>query len=110
MEEEELNEEMLGDPDEMRVVDGKIIEAGEGATSEEPAGDASASLKEVEHMHELAESLIKRVEALETSISTLVEAGATVIEPGVHADMQEEDKEEPFLYLEDMDFNIRKQV
>lgn len=107
MEDEELNEEVMGDPDNMREVTGDVehdeIDAGEVAASEEPMVDTHFA--EMEEMRQHISVLEDKIGGLLDSISTIVECGGTVMEHG-NPVTDNEDKEEPFLYLEDLDYRM----
>lgn len=107
MEDEELNEEVMGDPDkatEVTTVEAHDeVDAGEAVASEEPMPDIHYA--EMEEMKQHISVLEDKIGGLLDSISTIIECGGTVMEPG-NPTTNDEDKEEPYLYLEDLDYSI----
>lgn len=111
MEDEELNEEVMGDPDNVKEVDGDLkhdeADAGEfDANSEEPATAAHEIEDDIRiaKMEMEIEDLTDKIAKLTDSISTIIEAGGTITEPAAST-VNSEDEEEPYLYLEDLDYS-----
>ena len=109
MEDEELNEEVMGDPDDAREV--TDIEKHD----EEDAGVQNSTEEPAQHvgcmndfkMQEQIDVLNAKIDGLMATISTIIESGGTIIEgdaPSCNA--EEEDEEEPFLFLEDLDYSM----
>lgn len=92
MEDNELNEEVLGD------VDNPPAEGAPQEGAEEPSGIDNA-------MQERIDQLESRISDLQSSIATIIEAGATIMEPA-STDEDSEDDEEPHLYLEDLNYDM----
>ena len=108
MEDEELNEELMGDPDEIREVEGELKhdEVDAGVTeevAEEPDDEPCAEDYKLQQEIEL---LKEQVSGLMAAMSTLIESGVTIVEPAAPMNDSMEDEEEPMLYLEDLDYNI----
>jgi hypothetical protein len=74
-----------------------------GVSEEPQVPDFSA---EYEAMRSEIAELHETVKCLRDNISTFVEAGATVVEPSNTGCGGEEDEEEKFIRLEDMDFSM----
>lgn len=108
MEEEELNEEVMGDPDNMREVTDEEkhdeADAGGNTNPEEPGVDIHYA--EMEEMRQHIEVLEDKIGGLMDSISTMIESGATVVETTNPMTDGDTDKEEPYLYLEDLDYRM----
>lgn len=108
MEDEELNEEVMGDPDNMReVIDEEqhdVEDAGGDKTPEEPMVDMH--YEEMEAMKQHISVLEDKISGLMDSISTMIESGATVMENNSPMTDGDSDKEEPYLYLEDLDYRM----
>lgn len=108
MADEEVKEEEFcheePDGDECEPVP-EAQEAGGDATPEEPAVDAGYA--EMAALREHVEVLEKQISGLQASISTIIEAGATVMETASPMAGESEDEEEPFLYLEDLNYDMR---
>lgn len=107
MEDEELNEEVMGDPDKAievtETVEHDEVDAGEAVASEEPMPDIHYA--EMEEMRQHISVLEDKIGGLLDSISTIVECGGTIMESG-NPDTSSEDKAEPYLYLEDLDYSM----
>lgn len=107
MEDEELNEEVMGDPDNVREVTDDVqhdeVEAGGESTPEEPMPDIHYA--EMEEMRQHISVLEDKLSGMLDSISTIIECGGTIVEHG-NPITDEEDKEEPYLYLEDLDYRM----
>ena len=107
MEDEELNEEVMGDPDNIREVEGELqhdeVYAGAAeSVAEEPADEPCA---EDYRLQQEIELLKEQVSGLMAAMSTLIESGVTIVEPASGMSDQEEE-EEPMLYLEDLDYDM----
>lgn len=107
MEDEELNEEVMGDPDDIREVEGDLEHDEEDAgavedMAEEPADEPCAEDYKLQQEIEL---LKEQISGLMAAMSTLIESGVTIVEP-TSGMSDQEDEEEPMLYLEDLDYNI----
>ena len=108
MEDEELNEEVMGDPDDVREVSDDLsnddVDAGAQESAEEPAEGASCEADYA--MQEQINVMQKQIEGLMASIRTIIESGATIVEGSNPMSDSEEDNEEPYLYLEDLDYTL----
>jgi hypothetical protein len=93
MEDNELNEEVLGD------VDNPPAEGAPQEGAEEPSGMMDNA------MQERIDNLENRISELQSSIAIIIEAGATIMEPA-STDEDSEDDEEPYLYLEDLNYDM----
>ena len=108
MEDEELNEEVMGEPDDAREVSDDLsndeVDAGAQESAEDP--EEFASCEADYDIREQINIMQKQIEGLMASISTIIESGATIVESSNPMSDSEEDNEEPYLYLEDLDYSL----
>ena len=94
--------------DDIKDTDDEVCETapcGGDETPEEPNG-GSVSFEEYSALKEHMNALEKQISGISASIATIIDAGGTIMEPANPCADEDEDCDEPFLYLEDLDYRI----